>query len=117
MDITASSLHVYNRSNRTINQQFNGLLKSIQSSILDASKNGQTEIKIPVPINFENTNINNKTTQTIIYSRLISELKKNGFKVGVYINKDNVIYYIKWLDSISDGLGAMRELIASHKIN
>jgi hypothetical protein len=117
MNITADEVKRNCSSNQLLDIETNKLLKAIQSEILESSKNGLTQVVVPIPTNFSVPNVSNQTAQTIIYHRLIKEIEKNGFRVRLSMGEGTVTYCIEW-DTKKDSkdLKNMRELIASRMI-
>ena len=117
MNITASQVQKSCSGTQLIDFEINTILKTFQSEIIDAGKNGHTSVIIGVPTNFNIININNKTAQTIIYHRLIEECEKNGFNVKISLNESSVTYCIRWdIKTENTDLNEMRNIIASHMV-
>jgi hypothetical protein len=116
MNITAKRVQQYSSSSYIIETTVKTILQTFQAEIIEASKNGGTSVRVPVPTNFNVANMSNKTAQTIIYHKLIEELKKNDFEVNIIMKESQVTYCIKWdIDTSDDNdLSSMRKYIASH---
>lgn len=117
MNITASQVQKSCATSQILEQQLNTILKTFQSAIMEASKNGLTSVNIDVPTNFSIGNMNNKTAQTIIYERLVRELEDREFNVKLSMSTSSVTYFIRWdVETDSGDLKKMRNTIAQHLI-
>ena len=117
MDITADQIQQTCAGAQVIEQQISTILKTFQSEIIEASKNGYTQVVVAVPTNFNIVGMDNKTAQTIVYHSLIETVEKKGFKVRLSLKSSAVTYCIKWdITKKHSGLNNMRNIIASHMI-
>lgn len=118
MNITAEQIHRVCTGTQILDQQIKTILKTMQSEILEASKNGHTNVIVSVPTNFNIVGITNQTAQTIIYHRLIEELEENGFNVKISMDNSAVTYCVRWdIKQDSGDLQEMRNIIALHVVN
>ena len=85
MDITADQVQKSCTGSQMIDNQVKTILKTFQSEIIEASRNGYTSVIVAVPTNFSIIHTNNKTSQTIIYFRLIETLEKYGYNVKIWM--------------------------------
>lgn len=117
MDITAEQVRASCPSTQGIEQQITIILKTFQSEILEAGKNGSTSVIVAVPTNFNVIGMNNKSAQTIIYHSLIEILESRDFDVRVSMNSSVVTYGIRWdIQKKCNDLEDMRNIIASHMV-
>ena len=115
MNITAEQVQKKSSGSAILEHEIKMILKTFQSQINDSAKNGATRVVVPVPTNFNIINMNNKAAQTIIYYRLIEELKNKGFNVKISGNDSQLIFCIRWdLPQDNIDLTQMRNVIASH---
>ena len=115
MNINAEQIQKTCSGLQSVESEIKTLLKTIQSEILENSKNGSTCVVVPIPTNFSIVNMSNQTAQTVIYHRLIEELEKRGFNVKIEMNTSSVKYTIRW-DPLGENidLTEMRTFIAAH---
>jgi hypothetical protein len=117
MNITAEQIQKTCIHSVTLEHEILEIIKTFQNRIIEAGKYGLTGINIDIPTNFNITNMNNSTAQTIIYSRLINELEKKHFNVKIEMTKQLVRFFIRWdIQTGSDNLTQMRDNIASHLV-
>ena len=115
MDIDIKQVQRLCASSAIIEQQVNILLKTIQSSILEATKEGMTKVSVPIPTNFNTSGISNKNAQIIIYDTLINEIESKGFTVEIIMTDNSVDYLIGWdLEDNNTDLSSMSKNIAQH---
>lgn len=115
MNITAEQIQKSCTGTQLLNQEIKTILKTFQADIIEAGKNGSTNIVVAVPTNFRISSMSNKTAQTIIYHRIIEELEDAGFTVIIKPNKDVFYYNIRWDFKKDDGdLYKMQKVIAAH---
>lgn len=115
MNITADQVQKTCTGSQLIDMEIKSILKTFQSEIIEASKNGYTSVVVAVPTNFSIVNMNNKTAQTIVYHRLIEECEEKGFNVKLSMDQSAVTYCIRWdIKQNSGDLKEMRNIIASH---
>ena len=114
MNITAEQIQGSVSRSRIIGSEIKTLLRTIQSEILQSSKNGSTGVSVAIPTNFSIVGMSNQTAQTIIYHGLIEELEDRGFTVKIEMKNSSVKYHIYWhIDDNNTGLKTMRDVIAS----
>lgn len=117
MNITAEQVQKTCSGTQIIEQQIRTMLKTMQSEIIEASKNGSTSVVVSVPTNFSIVNMSNQTAQTIIYHRLIENLEENGFNVKISMDDSAVTYCIRWdIQKDHKDLKDMRNVIAAHMV-
>ena len=117
MNITAEKIQQSCAGSRVIEQQMKSILKTFQSEIIEAGKDGSTRVIVAVPTNFDVVNMNNKSAQTIVYHRLIKELENRGFYVQIHMDESTVTYCIRWdIQNNNEDMDAMRNVIASHMV-
>jgi hypothetical protein len=117
MNISATQIQNTCTGTLVLETQVTTILKTFQSAIIDAAKNGSTSVVVEVPTNFNIVSMSNKTAQTIIYHRLIEVLEKKGFNVKLGMDDASVTYCIRWdIKTDSRDLVNMRNAIASHVI-
>jgi hypothetical protein len=115
MNITANIIQKSCTGSQIIEKEINTILKTFQSEIMEASKNGYTSVVVSAPTNFNVISMSNQTAQTIIYHRLIEECEKKGFNVKLSMDTGAVTYCIRWdIKQDDKDLKAMRNIIASH---
>lgn len=115
MNITADQVQRSCTGTQILEQQIKTILKTLQSEIIDASKNGATNVIVAVPTNFNIAHMSNRIAQTIIYHRLIEELEDNGFNVRLSMENSSVTYCIRWdIQKNHKDLANMRNIIAAH---
>lgn len=115
MNITAEQIQKSCTGTQLLNQEIKTILKAFQADIIEAGKNGSTNVMIPVPTNFNIASMTNKTVQTIIYHRLIEELEEAGFTVIIKLQKSVFYYNIRWdFKKNSGDLSKMQKVIAEH---
>jgi hypothetical protein len=115
MNITADQVQQSCTGTQLIELEIKTILKTFQSEIVEAGKNGYTSVVVAVPTNFSIVNMNNKTAQTIVYHRLIEECEEQGFNVKISMDQSAVTYCIRWdIKRNSGDLKEMRNIIASH---
>jgi hypothetical protein len=115
MNITAVQIQKSCSGTQLIEQEIRSILKTFQSEIVEAGKNGSTSVIVEVPTNFNITGMSNRTAQTIIYNRLIENVEENGFNVRVSMTESGVTYCIRWdIQKNDSDLADMRNVIASH---
>ena len=118
MNITAEHVQKTCASSQIIEGEIKTILKTFQSEILEASKNGATNVIVAVPTNFNIANMSNKMAQTIIYHRLIGELEEKGFVISIALDDASTTYCVKWdVRNDADNLEDMRSTIASRIVN
>lgn len=114
MNITAETVQQSCTGTHALDTNVKTILQTVQSHIIESSKNGCTNVIVPVPTNFNIVNMNNKTAQTIIYHRLIKEIEDCGFCVKLIFTKSSVSYHIRWdIKNEESDLNEMRKIIAS----
>lgn len=117
MNITAEQVQKKSSGSAILEHEIKMILKTFQSQINESAKNGATRVVVPVPTNFNVINMNNKAAQTIIYYRLIEELKDKGFVVKISGNESQLTFCIRWdLPHDNVNLTQMRNVIASHLV-
>ena len=115
MNITAEQVQKKSSGSVILEHEIKMILKTFQSQINESAKNGSTRVVIPVPTNFNIINMNNKVAQTVIYYRLIEELKNKGFNVKISGDDSQLTFCIRWdLPTDNIDLTQMRNVIASH---
>jgi len=115
MNITAEQVQKKSSGSIILEYEIKMILKTFQSQINESAKNGSTLVVIPVPTNFNIINMNNKVAQTVIYYRLIKELKDKGFNVKISGDDSQLTFCIRWdLPTDNIDLTQMRNVIASH---
>lgn len=115
MNITADQVQRSCSGTQIIEQEIRTLLKTMQSEIIEESKNGSTSVVVSVPTNFSIVNMSNQTAQTIIYHRLIEEIEEKGFNVKISMDDSAVTYCIRWdIKKDHKDLKNMRNVIAAH---
>ena len=115
MDIDIKQVQKLCTSTTMIEQETNVLLKTIKSSILEASKDGRTRVTVPIPTNFSTTGMSNKATQTIIYHKLIKAIERQGFTVEIEMSTTSDDYTVIWsVDYDNSDMANMRKVIAAH---
>lgn len=115
MNITADQVQKSCTGTQLIELEIKTIMKTFQSEIMEAGKNGHTSVVVAVPTNFNIVNMNNKTAQTIVYHRLIEECEERGFNVKISMDQSAVTYCIRWDIKMDSGdLNEMRNVIASH---
>lgn len=118
MDITADRIQRTCAGSQVLELHIKSILKTFQSEIIEAGKSGHTRVVISVPTNFDVVSMDNKTAQTVIYHRLISECEEKGFKVKVSMDKSSTTFCIRWDIKENEGdLHKMRDKIAAHMVN
>lgn len=115
MNITARELQK-NTYSYTIDNIVKNLLIAIQSDIIDASKKDLNNVVFQLPTNFDVTSMQNKTAQTIIYSKILDALELKGFNVTIDMKKNSVSYTISWAIKCDLDLKKMRDKIASRMV-
>ena len=115
MNITAEQIQKSCTGTQLLNQEVKTILKTFQAEIVEAGKNGSTNVMVPVPTNFSIASMSNKTAQTIIYHRLIEDLEEHGFTVLIRSVKTVFYYNIRWdFKKDSGDLSKMQKVIAAH---
>ena len=116
MNITANYIRKkYSTSTEQIDREVNKILLTIESSIIEAGKNGYSNIIASIPTNFNMINISNKISKTIIYNKLIEEIENNGFDILICMDDNMVTFCISWgIQKNQNELTTMREFIAKH---
>lgn len=118
MNINITTVKKQCTSSNALNNYVQGILINFQRNIIAASKNGQTGISCPVPANFTIAGMSNKNAQTIIYSRLIKEVEKQGFTCKLSMGASVVTYHISWIfDDDDSSLKDMQKTIAKHVLD
>ena len=118
MDIYAERIQQTCSGTQIIETEIKTILKTMKSEVIEASKNGSTNVIVSVPTNFNIINMSNQTAQTIIYHRLITELEDKGFNVKISLNDAAVTYCIRWdIQKDDKDLKNMRDTIASHVVS
>lgn len=118
MNITADQIQQTCSSTQLIEHEIKTILKTMQSEIIEAGKNGSTSVVVSVPTNFNIVNMSNQTAQTIVYHRLIEDLEENGFNVKLAMEDSYVTYCIRWdIQKDDKDLKNMRNIIASHLVS
>lgn len=117
MDITADRVQRMCTSTYLLEKQFQTIMKTFQSEIIDTGKSGGSEVVVSVPTNFDIPGMNNALAQTIIYHKIIEDLETNGFSVKMSMDTDTTTYWVGWGDRTdAKDLEYMRNTIASHII-
>jgi hypothetical protein len=115
MNITAEQIQKSCTGTQLLNQEVKTILQAFQEEIIEAGKNGSTNVSIPVPSNYNIASMDNKTAQTIIYNRLIEELEERGFTVIIQPKKSVFYYNNRWDVKKKGGdLTKMQTSIARH---
>ena len=118
MNITADDIQDSCAGTNKIDCEIRTILRTFQSEIVNAGKNGHTSVIVPAPTNFNVPNMSNQTVQTIVYHRLIEECEDKGFNVKLSMDSTGVTYCIRWdIKQKSGDLKKMRNIIASHMVN
>lgn len=118
MNITANQVQKSCTGTQLIDMEIKTILKTFQSEITEASKNGYTSVIISVPMNFNIVGMTNQTAQTIIYHRLIEECEDKGFNIKLSMDSSAVTYCIRWdIKRDSVDLIKMRNSIAAHIVS
>jgi hypothetical protein len=96
MNITADQAREICSGSQIIESIANGILRSFATAIEEAVRLGSVSVMVSVPTSFNVSNMSNKTAQTIIYHKLITECEEKGFTVKLVISEGNVRYRIGW---------------------
>ncbi len=118
MNITADDAKRSCSNSKSMSVMLDRLLKVFQAKILDAGKDGLSSVSVPMPVNFNIPGMSNSTAQTIIYSKLIEELKSRKFNVHIIMERSVVVFHISWIAKKDNAhMQHMREIIAKHTIS
>lgn len=118
---TVTADHLFRKSNNVrIRTEIDNLCRSVDDSILRAHSNGYSEINYELPFHFMIPNLQLKDAQLIIYSRLIEEYERRGFRVILYSPKEDdenqiSILRIQWVNILSESeKERMNKIIKDH---
>jgi hypothetical protein len=75
-------------------------IKMIELEIRDAIKSQCTNIVHEVEQNFPVTKCTNLVAQRFVYAGIIDQLKINGFRVQLVMDKKNLYFRITWITEI-----------------
>jgi len=115
MNITAEQVQKKSSGSVVLEREIKMIIQTFQSEINESARNGSTKAVIPIPTNFNIVNMNNQVAQTVIYYRLIKELKNKGFSVKIFVDDSQVSFCIRWdIPDDNVDLLQMRDVIASH---
>lgn len=101
--LTASQL--FRRSNkRDFAFEINSIVKVIDSEIISAHDNRQSEIGHELPTSFNINGLTAKDAQILVYSELIKIYRAKGFtNIFFKFAPSATIMYIKWINIMAEG--------------
>jgi hypothetical protein len=115
MDITAEEVKKACTSTQLLDNAIRKILQTCKAEVIEASRNGSTNVIIPVPTNFNVGPLSNQSAQTVIYFRTLREIENKGFNVSIQMDKRSVKYCIRWdVKQDAGDMKTMNTYIATH---
>ena len=100
--ISARDVKFYDASLWEIKAEVQNALNDIRALIVDAHKNHLSSITYNLKMNFLVSGLTNSDTQRIIYSKIITAIKKQSFNCKISLTQKRVMLYISWKSILSD---------------